>query len=175
MKNRKIKSNSGLTLLEMMIGSALLALFSIFLVNFVMTTQKAWMIEHTAVPIRNDAKRALEVMVKEFREGDPSAYGGISISGSAPSQTIAFSVPREVNQSSILSYRAVTFAHNATQKYITRTTDGVTDIVARNIDSLLFSYSSSNQIVTATVGTSKATPEGTTLQTTLSAQARFRN
>ena len=177
------QQNVGLTLIEMMIVTALLSIFSIFIVNLIVVTQKAWTIEHTAVPIRNEAKRSLEVMAKELREGDPSAPGGVAIGGTGNSQNITFSVPNQVSQTSILSWRQVQFTHqtdsaqcsNNTQitPCVTRTTNGTTAIIGRNINSLQFTQA--NNIVTATVGTSKATPEGATLQTTLSSQVRLRN
>ena len=138
-----------------------------------MATQNAWSIENTAVPARAEAKRALESIAKELREGDPSALGGVTIGGSGTSQTITFSVPNQVSQTVILSWRQIQFAHDAAQKQVTRTVSGTTTVLGRNVNSLQFSQS--NNVVTATIGTTKTTPEGTTLQTTLSSQIRLRN
>ena len=190
MKQKTWKTNSGFTLIELIIVTAIMSIFSIFLVNLVMTTQKAWSIENTSVPVRGDAKRTIEVIARELREGDPSAYSGITIGGSGTSQSITFYVPRTVSQSAITSWRKILFSHDSTNKDVSRRmridnsafayTDSCTQhntdsctTVARNVISLQFSQS--NNVVTATVGTSKTTTEGIALQTTISSQIRLRN
>ena len=174
MRKHKRLHNAGLTLMETLISSALLAIFSIFIVNIVVVTQKAWTIEHTAVPVRAEAKKTIEVISKELREGDPSAPGGVAIGGSGNSQTITFSVPNQVSDSSISSWRQVQFTHDVGQNYVNRTSsDTGTTTIGRNIN--LLQFSQANNIVTTTIRATKATPEGTNLQTTLSSQVRLRN
>jgi len=173
MKRKTWKTNSGFTLIEVIIVTAIMSIFSIFLVDLVMTTQKAWSIENTSVSVRGEAKRTLEVIAKELREGDPSAVGGVTIGGSGTSQTITFSVPNQVSQATILSWRQIQYAHDSVQKQVTRTVSGTTTTVGRDINSLQFSQS--NNVVTVTVGTNKLTAEGITLQTTISSQIRMRN
>ena len=172
--NRKIaRGNSGMTLIELTIVGALLSIFSIFMVNIVMLTQTAWSVENTAVPVRTEGKRTLESIAKELREGDPSAPGGVVIGGSGNSQTITFSVPNQVSKTAILSYRQIQFAHDSAQSQVTRTANSATSTVGRNINSLQFSQA--NNVVTVTIGTTKISAEGRTLQTTVSTQIRLRN
>lgn len=173
MKRKTWKINSGFTLIEVLIVTAIMSIFSIFLVDLVTTTQKAWSIENTSVPVRGEAKRTLEVIAKELREADPSAPSSVTIGGSGTSQSITFSVPNQVSQSTILSWRQIQFAHDLIQKQVTRTVGGITTIVSRDINSLQFSQS--NNVVTVTVGTNKLTAEGIMLQTTIGSQIRMRN
>ena len=191
MKRKIGARNSGLTLIEVMIVIALMSIFSIFLVNLLMVTQTAWSIENTSVPVRAEAKRTLEVIAKELREGDPSAFSGATIGGSGTSQSITFYVPNQVSQSAITSWRKVLFSHDSTNKEVSRrmrtdnsafaftdscsvhNTDGCTT-VGRNINSLQFAQSNSTTY-TVTAGTSKVSPEGRTLQATVSSQLRLRN
>ena len=184
------KTNSGFTLFEVLTVTAIMSIFSIFLVDLVMATQKAWSIENTSVPVRGEAKRSLEVIAKELREGDPSVFSGITIGGSGSSQNITFYVPNQVSASAISSWRKVLFSHDSTNKEVSRrmrtdnsafaytdscaahNTDSCTT-VARNVNS--FQFSQSNNQVTVTIGTNKTTAEGIVLQTTISSQIRLRN
>ncbi len=190
MKRKMWKENSGFTLIEVMVVIAIMAIFSIFLVVLIKTTQTAWSIENTAVPVRGEAKRSIEVIAKELREGDPSAFSGTTIGGSGTSQTVTFYVPNQVSSSTITSWRKVLFSRDSTNNEISRrmrtdnsafaytdsctthNTDNCTT-VGRNITSLTFSQS--NSVVTLTIGTTKTTPEGTVLQTSISSQIRLRN
>ena len=176
MKKNKTRHNAGFTLMEMMVSMSLLSIFSIFMVNLVMVTQQAWTIEYTAAPVRTEAKKTLEVIAKELREADPSAAGGVVIGtngGNSSSQSITFSVPNQVSQTSIQSWRVIQFNHDTTQNLVNRVAGGTTTVVGRNINSLQFSVASN--VVTTTIGASKATPDGRTLQATLSSQVRLRN
>ncbi len=190
MKRKTRKTNSGFTLVEVMVVTLIMSIFSIFLVTLIKTTQTAWSIENTAVPVRGEAKRSIEVIAKELREGDPSAFSGATIGGSGNSQTITFYVPNQVSQSAITSWRKVLFSRDSTNQEISRrmrtdnsaftytdsctqhSTDSCTT-VGRNINSL--QLSKSNNVVTVTIGTTKTTPEGTVLQTSISSQIRLRN
>lgn len=175
MKKARRRSNSGVTLIEAMIAVSILAIFSIFLANFVSASNKAMAVQYAAVPARTEAKQTMEAMIKELREGDPSAPGGFTIAGTAPSQTITFKIPNQVSATNgIQSWKQIQFAHDATNKQITRNQDGTSTVLGRNAESLTFS--SSNNVVTATLQTQATISGGSdTVTTNLTSQARLRN
>ena len=175
MKNRKSRPNSGVTLVEMVMVTFILAIFSIFLVNFVAASNKAMAVQNAGVPARAEAKQTMEAMIKELREGDPSGPDGITISGSSPSQSITFNIPNEVSSSGgIESWREIQFSRDATAKEVLRDEDGTTTTIGRNVESLTFS--SSNNVITASLQTQKTISGGSdTVTATLTSQARLRN
>ncbi|MBI3999928.1 MAG: type II secretion system protein [Candidatus Omnitrophica bacterium] len=172
MSKKRWKTNSGLTLVEILVVMSILSIFAIFLVSLVITSQNAWMVQNTSVPVRAEVKRAMETMVKEFREADPSAPGGIAISGANNSQ-ITFSVPNQVSQAGILSWRQIQFSYDQIQRQVIRTENGANTVLGRNVQSLQFAQA--NNIVSATVGTSVTTMSGMIIQSTLTSQAKVRN
>lgn len=173
MKKKSQKANSGVTLIEVMVVTAILSVFSTFLVSLLMTSQNAWLIENTSVPVRAEAKRTVETIVKELREGDPTAPGGITIGGPNNSQ-ITFSVPDQVSQTKILSWRQVQFSHNSVTQEVTRTEKGNDTVLGRNVTSLQFSLA--NNVITTTIGAQKTIPGGTaTIQSILTSQIKLRN
>ncbi len=173
MKEKKRKANSGTTLIEVIVVVSILSVFSIFLVSLVITSQNAWLVQNTSVPVRAEAKRTVEAMVKELREGDLTAPGGIVIGGANNSQ-ITFSVPNQVSQVGILSWRQIQLSHDTAAQEIVRTENGVNTVLGRNVTSLQFLLT--NNIITAIVGTQKTMSGGTTnIQSTLTSQIKLRN
>src|SRR3989338_4953288 len=140
----------------MLVVSTLIAVFSVFLVNLVMTSQNAMLIQHTAVPARMEAKQTMEAMIKELRAADPSAPGGVTIAGSQ----ITFSIPDTVSQSGIQSWRQVQYALDSVAQEVTRTEGVNTTILGRNVDLLQFTKVSN--VVTVTVRATKTASGGTT-------------
>lgn len=173
MNRKDEKSNAGMTLIEVMVVLSLLSMFSIFLVSLVTTSQNAMMIQNTAVPVRTEAKQAMEAMVKELREADPSAPGGVVIGGVNNSQ-ITFQVPNQVSQTGILSWRQIQFSHDAVGQQVIRTENAAATILGRNVTSLTFTLAAN--VITTALGASRTTPIGATvIQFPLTSQVRLRN
>ena len=163
-------------MIEMVVVTSLIAIISVFLVNLVVTSQNALLIENTAAPVRAQAKQAMETMEKELREADPSSPtpGGVTIGGSGTSQSITFYIPDDVSKTQIDSWKQITYAHDADEKQIARTESGTSTIIGRDISGLQFS--TSNNVVTITVTASKTISGGTgTIQFPLISQVRLRN
>ena len=173
MKTKKRKANAGLSLIEVMVVSGLLTFFSIFLVSLIVVSQNAWIIQNNAVPVRAEAKRTMESMIKELREGDPSAAGGVVIAGTNDSQ-ITFEVPDEVSQTGISSWRQIQFSYDQGDQEVVRTESGTDTTIGRNVQSLQFVLADSDTI-TITLGTQRTTAGGTVLQATLTSQVKLRN
>ena len=174
MKNRKNRSNSGVTLIEMIMVTFILAIFSVFLINFVAASNQAMAVQNAGVPARAQAKQTMEAIIKELREGDPSGPDGVTISGSSPSQSITFDIPNEVSSTGIQSWREIGFSHDVAAKEVLRDEDGTSTTIGRDVESLTFS--SSNNVITATLQTQKTISGGTdTVTATLTSQARLRN
>lgn len=175
MKKARRCPNSGVTLIEATIAVSILAIFSIFLAHFVAASNKAMAVQYAAVPARTEAKQTMESMIKELREGDPSAPGGITIAGTAPSQTITFKIPNQVSTTNgIQSWKQIQFALDTANKQVTRSQDGASTVLGRNAESLTFSLT--NNVVTATLQTQATISGGTgTVTANLTSQARLRN
>ena len=172
MKTEKLKSNSGLTITEVIVVLGILSVFSIFLVNIVITSQNAWLVQNTSVPMRVEAKQTMEAMAKELREGDPSAPGGIVIGGAGNSQ-ITFQVPNQVSQAGVQSWRQIQFSHNVALQQVVRTEGVNVTTLGRNITSLQFAEA--NNVITTTVGARRITSGGLDVRSTLTSQVRLRN
>jgi len=172
MKKTGRSLNSGVTLIETIMVVAIMAIFSVFLINFVAASNKATAVQQAAVPSRSEAKQAMEAMMKELREGDPSAAGGVTVNSS----TVVFSIPNQVSQTNgIQSWKQIQYSYDSTNKRINRIEDGTTTtVLGRNVESL--SFSKSNDVVTATLQTQVTISGSTdTVTTSLTSQARLRN
>ena len=165
----------GLTLIEMIIVTAIIAIFSVFLAQFVAVSNKAMAVQQAAVPARAEAKQTMETMIKDLREGDPSGPDGVTISGTAPTQSIIFNIPDEVSSSGgIQSWREIEFSLDPDTNEVSRAEDGTATVVGRNVQSLTFS--SSNNVITANLQTETTIAGGSdTVTATLTSQARLRN
>ncbi|MBI4395083.1 MAG: prepilin-type N-terminal cleavage/methylation domain-containing protein [Candidatus Omnitrophica bacterium] len=164
------KSNAGMSLVEIMIVMTLLSIFSIFMVNLIMTSQNATTIQNISVPIRAEAKQIMEAMMRELRAADPAE--GITIDGTGNSR-ITFSVPTVVSSQGVTDHDQIQFSYDQVQRQITRTDGTNTDILGRNVQSLVFSQA--NDVITATVGTRATTAAGTAIEATLTSQVKVRN
>lgn len=169
-------NDRGLTLIELTLVVSLISIFSIFMVNLVMASQNAMIVQNTTVPVRAEARQILEAMVKELREADPSATGGISIGGSGNFQNITFRVPNQVSSGAIVSWTKIKFDIDSTTKEVTRTVNDVTTtILGRNAEVLQFTNPSIN-VYKATLQTQKTLTGGTNVVTsTLSSEVQVRN
>ena len=164
--------NKGMTLIEMMVVMGIVSVFSIFVVNLVITSQNAFLIQNSAVPMRSEAKKTMETIVKELREADPSAAGGIMIDNN--SSRITFSVPNQVSQLGIQSWRQIQFSLNTNTQEAIRTESGVNTVIGRTVEQLTFANDGNNAI-TITVQTTRTTSSGTVMRSQLSSQTRLRN
>ena len=176
MKPKKEKNNLGFTLIEMMMAASLLSIFSIFLVSLVLVTQRALLINNTAVPVRFEAKQVLESMLKEIRAADPypSPNPAATITGTGNSQAITFRIPNQVTSSGPISWRQIQFSHNAGAQEVIRTENAVNTVIGRNVTSLTFALA--NNSIASTVGTQRTMAGGTTtIQLTLTGQGKLRN
>ena len=173
---KPITENRGMTLIELMLVVSLISIFSIFLVNLVMASQNAMVVQNTTVPVRAEARQILEAMMKELREADPSATGGISIGGSGNSQDITFRVPNQVSSTGVVSWTKIKFFQDPTTKEVRRTVNDVTTtVLGRNAEILQFTNPSTN-VYHATLQTQKTITGGTDVVTsTLNSEVKVRN
>lgn len=167
------KQQTGLSLLELMVVSSILSVFSIFMVNLLMVTQNALSIQNTGTPVRTEAKLAMEYMAKELREADPGAPLGIN----GGNGQITFYKPYLVTQAGVQSWCRVQFQQVGQE--VRRTQDGApgcpqvqNELIGRNVALLQFAVNA--DVVTATVQTSMQGKMGT-IQSTLTSQIKLRN
>ncbi|GEM_PF-5082427 len=173
---RIINRNQGMTLIELMLVVSLISIFSIFLVNLVMASQNTMAVQNATVPVRAEARQILEAMMKELREADPSAAGGITIGGSGNSQDITFRVPNQVSSTGVVSWIKIKFLQDPTTKEVRRTVNDVTTtVLGRNAEVLQFTNPSTN-VYHATLQTQKTITGGTGVVTsTLDSEVKVRN
>src|SRR3989338_3810075 len=89
--------NCGFTLIEMITVVALVMIFSIFLVALMQVTETARGIGNASVEVRNDAKLALEKIMRELRETSLSSpLGASGIARSNGNSRISFPVPNVI-------------------------------------------------------------------------------
>ena len=173
MKKMNWTANQGLSLTEVIVVMAILSIFSIFVANLIITSQNAWLIQHTAMPARAEARQTMEAITKELREADPTAPGGVTIGGVNNSQ-ITFRIPNQVSQTGILSWRQIQIALDTVQQQVTRTENGAATVLGRNAETLQFTLA--NNTVITTLGTAKAITQGmTTIRSRLSTETKLRN
>jgi prepilin-type N-terminal cleavage/methylation domain-containing protein len=174
---KRKKGQAGLTLLEMMVVSSLISIFSIFMVNVLMITQNALALQKRGTPVRTEAKQAMEYMAKELREADLTAPGGIDV---IPNTQITFKKPKQVTTWGISSWRCVQFDKVGTDIYRYESedescVDSNPDLIGRNVSSLQFNQITNN-IIGVTVGTSLTdTNIAAPMQSTLTSQIKLRN
>jgi type II secretory pathway pseudopilin PulG len=174
----------GLTMVEMIVVMTILAIFSIFIVSFVVTSRQAWEVQNSSMAVRFEAKEGMETMVKELRETSLGSPIGITIPASPNNNTICFAIPNQISASKISSWKRVVYAYDSTNKQIIRKENG-TDCsiscpsasscktLARNVESLQFSRST--DLVTVTVATSGTSQSGIGNSSTLNSQIVLRN
>ena len=169
-------SNQGMTLIELTLVVSLMSIFSIFLVNLVMASQNTMAVQNTTVPVRAEARQILEAMMKELREADPSASGGITIGGSGNVQDITFKIPNQVSSTGVTSWTTIKFDLDSTAKQVRRTVNDVTTtVLGRNAEALQFTNPSAN-VYKATVQIQKTMTGGSdTITSTVSSEIKVRN
>ncbi len=174
------KKQAGLSLIELVVVSSILSVFSIFMVNLLMVTQNALSIQRTGTPVRTEAKLAMEYMAKELREADLSAPDldgdGTVIDIDQNGSQITFLKPNQVTQAGVISWRCVQFS--LAQQQVNRIEDNATctaasTVIGRNVNSLQFARTN-NDVITVTVGTTLTGRMGT-MQSTLTSQIKLRN
>lgn len=173
----KRNSKRGFSIVEVMVALSIFSIFSIFLVRFVIDAQNTFIIQQTTAPIRAEAKQLMELIMRELRAADPSAPGGITLSGAGTSMGITFRIPDQVSTTGgVQSWRKIEFLHNSISKICTRTENDINvSTVGRNVEELTF-QNMGNSVYQATVKTAKTISGGTDVLTvTLSSEARVRN
>ena len=181
--NQIKKTQSGFTLVELMFVTLILAIFSIFLISFSMTSQTALEVGRTAVSTRADAKQAMEAMIKELREASLKNGKTIQLN---PDGTpgICFKIPLTVSQSAPTSWKQIKFTYNSAAKRIDRIeinsdncsvacSTGNCATFARNVQSLQFTKT--NDVVDVTISANETTAGGRSLVSTLTSQVTVRN
>jgi len=184
------RNQAGMSLLEMIVVSAILSTFSLFIGSLIMVTQDAVAIQSTGTPVRTEAKQTMEYIAKELREADLSAAtrlllppNGIDID---PNNQITFYKPDQIDDAGIQSRRCVQFYLNTggitteEQQRVYRIESsnqncaGTPELIGRNVSSLQFAFN--NGVVTTNITTTKTSQEtAATMQSTLTSQFKLRN
>jgi prepilin-type N-terminal cleavage/methylation domain-containing protein len=127
-KNRALRLQQGFTLIEMVIYISLLALFSVFVINSLISMSRSYTFVRTSHEINTSAYTALERMTREIRESD-AVNVGASTFGTSPGQLS-------------LTQSTTTLVFKVTNGTLYLQKDGVTEgpLTAKNItvDSLKF-------------------------------------
>ena len=166
------KKHAGFTLIEVVFVSALMAIFSLFIVNLAILSRNAWQIEQSSSSVRNESKRGMEAMLKELRQTSLTNPNGITISNG--NARISFALPNQVSQAGIQSWRPVEYSYDAAAQELVRTENGANaSVLARQIQSLQFTRA--GNVISTTIVSNGTTANGTSISSTLTSQVRMRN
>lgn len=169
-ENKKTRRNDGFSLIELMLVTVLMSIFSLFIVNLTILSRHAYEIQLSSTHVRDEAKRGIESMLKELRQ--TSLINGVTITNG---DTIDFTIPNQVSPAGIQSWRAIRYAFDAPNQQIVRTEGGANlSVLARQIQALQFARA--NNVVTATVTTADTTStDGFATSARLISQITMRN
>jgi len=164
-------SSKGVSSLEMVSAIAIFTLVSLVIGGVFITLRVAWNDTLVNVKIHSQTIRPLDTMIKELKEADPSSPIGITIDPDP--QSIIFAIPNTVGAEQIDSWFEIDYVFDPNTNEITRTIDGADTVIAKNVNSLLFTRAGT--AISINISVSDQTADGKILTTVLTSQVAMRN
>ena len=166
----------GLTLVEVLVTSVVLAILIVALFLVLNIGQRSWIQGDTNIQLQQEIARGLTVMAKELKETAPKK---VRIAAS----TITFNVPQDLNgDGNVVDVDGyiewspdIIYSLNGSNQ-ITRTFNGATSIIANNISVLQFSFvQDEDAVIQVNVTASKISNAGRLVQDTGQTIIKVRN
>ncbi len=181
-RSKKWGPCSGMTMLELLIVTAITVVFSLFVSSLFILSRNAWEIGNASLLTRDQAKRAIDFMMKELRESSLSSPISVQIPASPANTQICFAIPNQVSASQIDSWTQIIYQYDPNARQLLRqqggtgcavTAGAAQTILARNVQSVTFSMSS--DIVSAAIETRSTSQSGFPTSSTMNSHVVLRN
>ena len=169
----------GLTLVEIMVTSVVLAILIMALFLVLSIGQRSWLSADVSIQLRQEIARSIIVMSQELSETSPAKIN-ITLNGSANS--ITFKIPQDINGDGYFVTAAGdiewspnrTYSINASNRIQRVVSGGATSIIANNITGLQFTRIQ-DKIVRIDVTASKTSNIGKLVQDSGQVIVKLRN
>ena len=150
-KNKKsIKENSGFTLLELLVGLGIAAIFIVAVVSIFATLTRSYTTQSTSANVQQAARVSLDYMTQNIRMAgfDPRRNAGAGIIEATPT-SISFLLDRDASGEIDNSEEDIAYVYDSADKEIEEVLDASTDDPVKqpfldNVTDLSFAYLDSN-------------------------------
>jgi hypothetical protein len=169
----------GITILEALISVLIFSIIAVILGYAVVAGKNALFVSDIPTQLRQNLLFAIMPMVRELRQTAPAK---INLGEGASSNSITFKIPHDNNADGVVVNNAgsiewgndITYARNNSGQ-LTRTSGGVTSVIAPNISTLQFSRSVAQDTLIQIDITVQKTGQGKLYQDTDQAIVKMRN
>jgi len=179
MTYKYIIKDKGLTLFEIIIVVFLFSITLGAIFTALATARTSWKAGSSQLTVQQEARRGLNTMLKELRQGRLSTITGVPTDGTNYS-TITFQIPSSISAGGTTWSSNIQYSLGGLQNaQLLRTQDGNQRVLANNISALNFSRNASaTDVINVNVSTEKNTFPGlgtTQSNITLNSQIKARN
>lgn len=169
----------GITLVEIMVTSVILAILIVALFLVLSIGQRSWLSADASIQLRQDIARAIIVMGQDLSETSPAK---INLALNNPAASITFKIPQDLNGDGTVVTVAgdiewspnITYSLNASNQIQRAVSGGATTIIANNITGLQFTRLQ-NEVVRINVTAGKVSDIGKPAQDTGQVIIKLRN
>lgn len=155
----------GFTIVELMTVALIFALILVATFSILTAGRKSWQIGTTQVEVQQEARRAMDRMVSELREG--SSIDQSTFTDGVSDDIIRFTLEEETIEFAVVQVESG-------KKQLQRTPEGTTPILANDVESVQFNLFGGD-IVYITLTTKKNSISGHFVETDLNSQVVLRN